>query len=127
VRRHPGDAEDGFEASRTLGGIRHGKLEGVVQGLGDGQLGLSRGELRGETDLTDEVFGTSDPLAGETGFAGRRQDAEDRLHQGRLAATGGPDDGIEAARQEAGVGAVEDDGSVITRLHGEILAAQHRL
>ena len=80
MRRHPGDAEDGFEASRTLGGIRHGKLEGVFQGLGDGQLRLGRGELRGEPNLTDEVLGTGDALAGETGFAGLRQDAENRLH-----------------------------------------------
>jgi hypothetical protein len=111
----------------TLGGVRHGEFEGVSQGLGDGQLGLSRGELRGETDLADEVFGTGDALTGETGFTGRRQDAQDGLHQGRLAATRRPDDGIEAAGKEAGVGAVEDDGAVVTRLHGEILAAQHRL
>ena len=111
----------------ALGGIRHGELEGISQGLSDSQLGLRRGELRGETDLADEVFGTGDALAGETGFAGRRQDAQDGLHQGRLTATRRPDDGIEAAGKEAGVGAVEDDGAVVTRLHGEILAAQHRL
>ncbi len=41
--------------------------------------------------------------------------------------TRGPDDGIEPARQEAGVGTVEDDGAVGARPYGEILAAQHRL
>ena len=127
MRGHARDAQDGFKAARTLGGVRHGELEGVLQRFGDGQLRLSGGELRSEADLADQVFGAGDPLAGQTGFAGRRQDAQDGLHQGRLAATRRPDDGVEAARQEAGVGAVEDDGAVITRLHGEILAAQHRL
>ena len=127
MRSHPGDAEDGLQATGTFGGIRHGELEGILQGFGDGQLRLGRGELRGKTNFADEVLGAGDAIARETGFAGRRQDAEDGLHQGRLSATRRPDNGIEAARQEARIGPVEDDRAVGTRLHGEILAAQHRL
>jgi len=80
-----------------------------------------------ETDLADEVFGAGDALPGEAGLAGRRQDAEDRFHQRGLTATRRADDGVQSAGKEAGVGSVEDDGAVITRLHGEILATQHRL
>ena len=127
VRRHAGHAKHGLEATGPLGGVGHRQFKCVFKGFRDRQLRLSGGKLWGETDLPDEVLGAGDALAREAGFPGRRQDTQDGLHQGRLAATGRPDDGIEPAGQEAGVGAVEDDGAVGARPHGEVLAAQHRL
>ena len=127
MRRHAGDAEHGLEATGPLRSVGYRQFEGVLQGFRDRQLGLGRGELRSETDLADEVFRTGDRLTGEARHSGRRQDAQDGLHQGRLTAARRPDDGVETSRKEAGVGAVEDDGAVGARPYGEILAAQHRL
>jgi len=114
-----------IQSARPLGGIGNGQLQGVLQGLRDGQLGLRGGELRGEADFADQILGARDGLSGQPGRPRRGQDAEDGLHQGRLAAARGPDDGVQTPGKESGVGAVEDDGAFGARPDGEILAAQH--
>ncbi len=95
------------------------------EGLADREFAVGDAELRGEGDLAQERLAVGRGRAAQEDFAARRQDAEQALEQGGLAAAGRADEGVEATGGEVGVGGAHQRGGAGAGEDVERTAGEH--